>query len=140
MKSEPVFTIDDIDTTRIEKLIEECAEEVSLHDFLLKVHTPPGSTAALGRSVLSAGFSSEVLARAEELVSIFYRSLLKREPDPQGLRNHVDSIARGATLESVLTRFIRSAEFVNWMRDPLAIELAGDSVSSVKGLEKETSA
>ncbi len=139
-ESEPVFTIDDLDTTRTEKLIEECAEEVSLHDFLLKVHASPGSTAVLGRSALSAGFSSEVLARAEEMVSIFYRALLNREPDPQGLRNHVDSIARGETLQSVLTRFVRSAEFVNRVRDPLVIDLASGSGPPVKGLEQETSA
>ena len=135
-QSEPVLSIGDLDITRTAKLIGDCAEEISFHDYLLKVHALPGSSAAVGRNSLSAGFSSDAFARAEEMVSIFYRALLNREPDPQGLRNHVDSIARGETLQRVLTRFLRSAEFVNRVaRDPSVVHLLSGSGSSVKGLE-----
>ncbi len=139
-QSEPILKIQDLDIARTTKLIENCAEEVGFHDFLLKVHASPGSGAVVGRKSAPADASPEVLARAEEMVSIFYRALLNREPDPQGLRNHVDSIARGETLQSVLTRFIRSAEFVNRVRDPLVIDLASGSDSPIKRLEQETSA
>ena len=42
---------------------------------------------------------------------MFYRAVVNREPDPEGLRNHVDAIAKGTPLEAIIRGMLRSKEF-----------------------------
>ncbi len=48
---------------------------------------------------------------AEALVRALYRSLLRREADPGGLRTHVGALLAGASPASIAENFIHSGEF-----------------------------
>jgi SAM-dependent methyltransferase len=52
------------------------------------------------------------------LVAALYRGLLGREPDPDGLRHHANSLAAGTDLADVLRRFVDSPEFAARFHGP----------------------
>jgi FkbM family methyltransferase len=55
---------------------------------------------------------AEPTLRVRDVVTALYRALLIREPDSDGLRGHVDSLASGAsTLQETVSSFLQSAEF-----------------------------
>jgi 2-polyprenyl-3-methyl-5-hydroxy-6-metoxy-1,4-benzoquinol methylase len=47
----------------------------------------------------------------EELVSLLYRSLLQRDPDPAGLSHHIQALKAGMSAEDIIKSFTRSEEF-----------------------------
>ena len=47
----------------------------------------------------------------QEIIRACYRGILGREPDANGLKDYLESLVRGVSLESVLQRFVASQEF-----------------------------
>lgn len=52
-------------------------------------------------------------AEATRLVSAFYRGILRREPDAEGLNHYVTALMRGKSATAVAETFIASEEFKN---------------------------
>ena len=70
-----------------------------------------------GSSVVNGfAFSQEFTGRetsTEEFVTILYRALFGREPDPRGYAVWVNYLSGGASRQDVLEGFIHSQEFEN---------------------------
>ena len=114
-QSDPIISMASLDEDRAKDLIECCAMETALYDYLMKTHVWTSQKRGIRVSLLkkspSTNAESVISASAEEMVSMLYRAVVNREPDPEGLRNHVDAIAKGTPLEAIIRGMLRSKEF-----------------------------
>lgn len=144
-RSESILSIAELDDARTESLIDGSAEEVAFYEYLMKVLVSPRQSKndahSLGQNASIANLAPAISVSASEMVSTFYRAVLNREPNPEGLRKHVDSIEKGRTLQSVLGSFVKSKEFrKKFASDPTVFKFLISSERFVKNFRKELDA
>ncbi|MDR3489478.1 MAG: methyltransferase domain-containing protein [Bradyrhizobium sp.] len=69
----------------------------------------------------------------EMLMSSLYKSILNRNPDPGGLRQYLDFIRDGMTVESLVSQILKSVEYANLVvRNPIFVNAAIKSPDFVR--------
>ena len=103
-KSENNIDMTDLDPTRRSFLVGACAEDQLIYDFIVSRNAPWDRV----------GREQKIPADAltpQAMITGLYRSILRRDPDPQGMKSYIDAIAAGATMQSIISRMIGSLEF-----------------------------
>ena len=62
-----------------------------------------------------------------EFLRACYRGILKREPDSEGFRAHLDSLDSGLSMDSLLSAFVGSAEFMQGYLKTAGVEVTGSN-------------
>ena len=111
-KSDGIIQIDNLDKARKDFLVNACAEDQVVYNFAANRGTPKAIDRPTPRAINKPEHTMPAdAATPESMITGLYRAILQRDPDPQGLKNYLDAIVGGATLQSIVLRLISSVEF-----------------------------